>query len=267
MSLSLANSTVALCPLASGSKGNSYYLEADGTSILVDVGISLRQLSLRLEAVDREANQIEHVFITHEHGDHVRGLEMLMKKCDPTLWASRGTLRKLRKHIPDHAKVRLIENEVETIGEIQVRAIPVSHDAAQPLAYRFDAPGGSAAIMTDLGTWDAAIAKAVHGVDLMVCEANYDPQMLRSGPYPQYLKHRISSVNGHLCNEDGAKLAASASNGQVEMQVVLGHLSEQNNSSGLALDTFTTYFEQVGKAANLVAARQDAPGPWLEVGK
>ncbi len=253
-----------ICPLASGSKGNAYWIEGEGTTILVDAGLSMRQLSFRVEEIGRKIDEVEHLFITHEHNDHISALAVFLKRHRPVIWASRGTLRAIRSRIPDGAKVRMMDGRVEKAGAFSVRSLKIRHDAVDPLAFRFDLSGVSAAIVTDLGTWDEAVMEAVAGVDVLVCEANHDPQMLAHGPYPALLKRRIAGHLGHLSNEEGARLAAKSVERGTQ-GVILGHLSETNNLPDLALDVFAEALTEAGVSAKIDVASQRQPGPFVSV--
>ncbi|MFH0882439.1 MAG: MBL fold metallo-hydrolase [bacterium] len=256
--------SLSICPLASGSKGNSYWIEGGGTTILLDAGLSMRQLSRRVEEIGRRIDEVEHIFVTHEHSDHVYALTMLLKKQKPVIWASRGTLRTIRRRIPDGARVRMMNGAVEIAGAFSVRSVKIRHDAVDPLAYRFDLAGASVAVVTDLGSWDKAVVDTIAGVDVLVCEANHDPQMLVHGPYPTALKRRIASHLGHLSNEEGATLALKSVE-KGTRTVVLGHLSEANNSPSLALDVFAEVFSDAGFSTKIDVASQDQPGPFVTV--
>ncbi len=256
---------LAFCPLASGSKGNAYWVETGGLVFLVDVGISYRNLSRRVEEIGRSLDQVEHVFITHEHSDHIHGLRQLLKKNRPVVWATRGTLRALREVIPDGASVRMINDGRGEMDGMMIRAIPVQHDARNPVAYRFDTGSGSLAVVTDLGRWRNSESEALRGLDLLVCETNHDPHMLRHGPYPAELKQRIASPLGHLSNEEGAQLVTMTA-GWGTRHFVLAHLSEQNNSPSLALDVVSERLDEHDIAVEIEVASQSRPGPWIEVG-
>jgi phosphoribosyl 1,2-cyclic phosphodiesterase len=256
--------SLSICPLASGSKGNSYWIEGGGTTILLDAGLTMRQLVRRVEEIDRRIDEVEHIFVTHEHSDHVYALTMLLKKHKPVLWGSRGTLRAIRRRIPDGARVRMMNGEVEIAGAFSVRSVKIHHDAVDPLAFRFDLAGDSVAVVTDLGLWDETVVATVAGVDVLVCEANHDPQMLARGPYPIIVKRRIASHLGHLSNEEGAALALKSVE-KGTRTVVLGHLSEANNSPSLALDVFAETLGNAGLTAKMDVASQDHPGPFVTV--
>lgn len=256
--------SLSICPLASGSKGNSYWIEGGGTTILLDAGLTMKQLSLRVEEIGRKIEEVEHIFITHEHSDHVYALTVMLKKHKPVIWASRGTLRSIRRRIPDGAHVRMMNGAEEIAGAFRVRSVKIQHDAVDPLAYRFDLEGASAAVVTDLGTWDQSVVETIAGVDVLVCEANHDPHMLMHGPYPAVIKRRIASHLGHLSNEEGAGLALKCVE-RGTRSVLLGHISEANNSPSLALDVFGEALSHAGVDAKIDVASQDHPGPFVTV--
>lgn len=260
----VADNGIAVCPLGSGSRGNAYWVETGNTAILIDAGFSFKQLSGRIRDIGRDIADVEHLFITHEHNDHVQSLRVMLKRHKPTIWTSGGTLRAIRGMIPDGVSVKRLNGNLETCGEIAAQAISVSHDAAEPFAYRFDSPGGSVAVVTDLGEWTPEVSAALDGPDLLVCEANHDPEMLEMGPYPWYLKQRIASNRGHLSNEQGALLARETV-ARGTREIVLAHLSEKNNDISLALDVFRGRLNGSVEEVHLHAASQALPGPWVKV--
>ena len=157
----------------------------------------------------------------------------------------------------------MLDGRMETADEVQVRGVPVNHDASQPIGFRFDFNDFALAVITDLGRWDSITAEAVRNVDLLVCEANHDLEMLQKGPYPFLLKRRIASPFGHLSNEAGAKLAIEAAQSGTK-EIILGHLSETNNSPNLAFDVFAETLESAGLSVHLSVAMQGQAGPWVE---
>ncbi|MBD3167740.1 MBL fold metallo-hydrolase [bacterium] len=255
---------MTVCPLASGSKGNAYWIDTGDTAILVDAGISLRQLTRRTAEIERRLEQVEHVFITHEHADHIKGLQVFFKRFRPTLWASRGTLRRLRPVIPEGLNVRMLNGHVEEASGFRVEAVKVSHDADDPLAYRFECGDRSVAVITDLGDWGEREARLASGADVFICEANHDIHMLQSGPYPAFLKARVRSPRGHLSNLQGANLSLTAVQRGTK-HIVLSHLSEQNNSPSLALDVFMQALERHSANVVLEAAAQHTLGPYIQL--
>ncbi len=256
--------SLRLCPLASGSKGNAYWVEYGEHRILIDAGLSHRQLSRRAAEVGRDLGELQHLFLTHEHRDHNQALSQILKRHRPVVWGTGGTLRALRGAIPEGTPVRRIDGHVEEAGPLRVQALRIEHDAAEPVAYRVDSPAGSLAVVTDLGQWRPGLVARLRGVGLLVCEANHDPIMLREGPYPIYLKRRVASALGHLSNEAGASLAVHLAREGVA-NVLLAHLSEKNNSPGLAHDVFAAALEGVDTRVSIDVASQVHPGPWFTV--
>ncbi len=226
------------CPLYSSSKGNSIFLSGGGTALLIDAGVSLRSLCAALDEQGYAPKDLSGVLCTHEHGDHIRGLTVLLKRTGIPLYASKATLEYLwiNNYIPAGTRVHECDGAF-TIGDIEVRAFATPHDAAQSLGYRFTMPDlRTAAVATDLGHVTEEVRKNLTGCDLVMLESNYDARMLECSSYPYPLKRRIKSEYGHLSNEACAgllpQLARSGST-----RFVLGHLSEQNNIPQLARET------------------------------
>ncbi|GBE29287.1 MAG TPA: MBL fold metallo-hydrolase [Bacteroidetes bacterium] len=253
---------IAVCPLGSGSKGNAYWIETASTAILVDAGFSFKQLCKRISDIGRDIADVRHIFLTHEHADHVQSLSVMLKCYHPTIWASGGTLKALRQALPEQVSVRRLNGSIEDCEGIAVQAIPIAHDAAEPLAYRFAFSGGSVAVVTDLGEWTPDLLDLLAGPDILVCEANHDPEMLEDGPYPWHIKKRIKSEVGHLSNKQGAELAAAMVK-KGTRSVILAHLSTTNNDANLALDVFGEELNGPGSNVEIQAASQDQPGPWM----
>jgi phosphoribosyl 1,2-cyclic phosphodiesterase len=223
-----------LCSIASGSKGNAYVVGIDGSYLLVDCGISARRLTRSLARVGFPLDSIEAILITHEHRDHVAGLDRFRKECPVPVYATEGTWEAIPRHGP--GPFHPVEAERPfAVGPFRVHPIPVSHDATEPVAYRVETERGAVAVVTDLGRTDEGIRCSISGLRALVLESNHDEEMLRSGSYPWYLKERILSDYGHLSNRASqAALVASAHDG-LEV-VLLAHLSEENNRPDLALD-------------------------------
>ena len=225
-------------PLFSSSKGNSVYLAGGGTSLLIDCGISPKQLSSALSAHGFDIRAVNGLLITHEHSDHIRGLNVLLKHTNIPLYASRGTLEYLigQNLIPAHTDVFPVEGAFE-IRDITLRAFPTPHDAPDSVGYRFSLPDGrTAAVATDLGHVSETVHQNLLGCDLVMLESNYDRRMLECSSYPYILKRRIKSEFGHLGNEASAAEALFLAKSGTT-RIVLGHLSEQNNLPEIAFET------------------------------
>ena len=247
--------------MASSSSGNSYLVKAEGTAVLVDVGISTKRIEQNLFVKGVELSEIDAVLITHEHIDHVKGLKSVLKKAKQAkVFMSPGTLEGIRCKYPDIYETLLILNQsdrVETIeggdefcvGELKVKAFNVSHDTFEPLGYTFYAEEKRASIVTDTGCITEEIFQTVKESDLLILEANHEPNILLYGSYPFKLKQRILSDRGHLSNEACAEclIKILESTGAVHNPVVfLAHLSQENNTPEQALITVRNALEENG---------------------
>ena len=219
--------------LASGSKGNSVYVELDGTRLLIDAGISAARITKGLQACGIEPQELDAVLITHEHVDHVRGLKTLAKRYHLPILATRGTLAGIDGGAAFENDMRGI-SEAFTIGDVTVRPFSISHDAAEPCGYRIEG-SHCCTLATDLGVVTDTVQEAMEGADVLVLEANHDADLLRQGSYPWPLKRRILSHRGHLANADAAWALTRMK--KHPRKVYLAHLSEENNRPALACDT------------------------------
>ena len=220
--------------LASGSSGNCILVSHGDTRVLVDAGISCRRIRLALAALGTAPQALSVVLITHEHSDHIAGLATLFKQYHLPVYCSPGTGRQLEYRIAFLSEVlTTFEPGIPfVLGDLTVTPFSTLHDAADPVGYTFSAGGHKAAIATDLGSITPAVEAQVKDAGLLVVEANHDPDLLRDGPYPFYLKQRILGDHGHLSNQACAGLVARAQ----ARTVVLAHLSAENNTPRLALE-------------------------------
>ncbi|MBE6990194.1 MAG: MBL fold metallo-hydrolase [Ruminococcaceae bacterium] len=247
---------ITLHTFASGSEGNCALVSAGDTHLLLDAGISCRRIAAALDELGLDPGDLDALLITHEHADHVRGLEVLARRFAVPVYTGAATARQLCYRTAGlEGLIRPVEPGVPLpLGEITVTAFPNSHDAAGPLGYRFDCGGASAGVLTDTGVVTEAARRTLAGVELLVLESNHDVEWLRSGPYPYSLKARILSDRGHLSNDDAAAFAAEmAALGTA--QFVLAHLSRQNNTPQQALDTVGAAL--LGTGAAVTAAPRD----------
>ncbi len=232
-------------PLFSGSSGNSYFIGAKGEGVLIDAGRNCKQLELALEAASVDFSSIGAVFITHEHTDHCSALRVLANKHRLDIYASEGTLNALSGKLYPNARVHVIEKET-ALGNMLIRRIDTPHDAAESCCYSVTtADGKTALIATDMGFVTPEVRAAACGSDFVVLESNHDLEMLRLGPYPYILKKRILSDRGHLSNDAcSVELAQLVSSGACRL--MLGHLSEQNNTPQIALRASVAELERAG---------------------
>ncbi len=224
-----------LIPLASGSKGNSTLILTEKTAILLDAGICYTKLCEDLRSVGLSIGDVEAVVITHEHADHIRALP----KLETAIYAHPLTARAIYERGCELKNVADVDNFEGGffIGDIEVQPFRIPHDAAYPLAYSFKCGSARCSVATDIGILTKGVLKNVRESEVALVEANHDLEMLRAGSYPPRLKARILSDVGHLSNDSTAKLARLLkSDGKVK-HLILGHISENNNTEELAFST------------------------------
>ncbi len=242
---------MAICSLSSGSSGNTYLVLSESTAVLVDAGVSARQIGLRLSSLGLSPEALDAILITHEHRDHISGLPVLMKKLEVPFYASRGTAEAIRGLAPAEPET-VVPGETLMIGDLQVNAFKTSHDAAEPLGFRFRSGGKQISIVTDTGCVTEEIFQNMRGSDILVLESNHDVNILRIGRYPWFLKQRIASDRGHLSNEAAAEALARLieeerlAGMEKDRTVLLAHLSRENNFPEMALATVRNVLEAKG---------------------
>lgn len=245
--------------LASGSSGNALLISCGDTHLLVDAGISCRRITVSLQELGLTPEDLNAILITHTHTDHISGLQVLLKKTSCPIRASGRTCRELEYRLAA-IQERLIPFEScasHQIGPCAITPFPTSHDAPGACGYRFDTADGSVGLMTDTGFVTDEAANVLPGVDLAILESNHDVECLRSGPYPYYLKQRILGAEGHLCNEDAALFAVTlAKSGASE--IVLAHLSKENNTPAMARNAVERALSAAGLDPALTVAPRDS---------
>jgi phosphoribosyl 1,2-cyclic phosphodiesterase len=232
---------VSVAVLASGSRGNSTLLSSSRTHILVDAGVSCREVCKRLKAIGIDPHSLSAVLITHEHADHISGLRVLAKKFRVPVFMTGATHRAWARALRDQSGEAPQIEKLEVfasghkfqVGDIAITPFTIPHDAIDPVAFAFRVEGVKVAIATDLGYLPASVIDHLRGCEVLVIESNHDLEMLRGGPYPWSVKQRVMSRVGHLSNEALAEFFSSDYDGQAAY-VVLAHLSEQNNHPEVA---------------------------------
>jgi len=246
----------AVHTLASGSSGNALLLDWGGGRILVDAGISCRRIARSLQLLELGLRDLDAVCITHTHSDHISGLQTLLKNTDCPVYATAPAGKVLLRRLTGlEGRLREAADSFP-VKDCTVTPFSISHDAPGSCGYRFDTPDGGFGLLTDSGYVTPEAEAVLPGVALAVLEANHDEEALRSGPYPYYLKKRIMSPAGHLRNEDAAAFAvtlAAAGAGEI----VLAHLSQENNTPAMAIRTVETALNAAGLAPRLSAAPRD----------
>ncbi|MBI9009139.1 MAG: MBL fold metallo-hydrolase [Tenericutes bacterium] len=249
--------------LASGSRGNSTYLEIGNEKILIDCGISYKQVRLRLEEHNKTIDGLTKVFITHEHSDHVGQLAMLAKNHDIEIYLSEGSLKNLKKNIKyvidcTRFKTCVPEKLLEFDG-FQVLPFNVYHDAIEPFGYRFYEDDKSLVYITDTGYFPQRKYNLIANAEAYIIESNHEVELLLESDRPWLLKRRILDDEGHLSNEDSATLLLNLAGDKTKI-IILAHLSEECNLTSLAIDAYNKAFMNQGvdiSAYKLVVARQD----------
>lgn len=249
-----------VCSLFSGSKGNSTYISCGSTGILVDCGVSNKRLTDRLADYNIAPEAVSAVLITHEHTDHIQGLPVFLKHYPVPVYATAGTVRGMIAAIPQlaEADLRPIDVHPFCVGDAEVSAFSTPHDANESCGYRIQTSDGrKIAVCTDLGHISLPIDNALNGCDLVVLESNHDLDMLKNGIYPAHLKQRVMGMYGHLSNKACADFLPKLLQGGTT-RIILGHISQENNSIPLALHTATQSLQsagyRVGNDCVLVAA-------------
>lgn len=229
-----------ICSIASGSSGNCIYVGSDATHLLVDVGISGKRTEAGLKELDLSMRDIDGIFITHEHADHVAGLGVLGRKYGIPVYATKGTIEAIKNmssvgEIPEELFCPVCADEKIIIKDLVCNPMKISHDAAEPVAYRISHGRKKVGIITDLGNYNDYTVESLRGMDALLLEANHDVNMLQVGPYPYHLKQRILGDKGHLSNERAGQLLCDLIHDKLQA-VVLGHLSKENNLPELAYE-------------------------------
>ncbi|GIW98043.1 MAG: metal-dependent hydrolase [Pirellulaceae bacterium] len=261
--------TIEVISLQSGSEGNSYYIEAGGVGILIDAGISGVRVTQRLQRLGKDIGKCRSLFISHDHRDHAQCAGIYHRKfglpihvTEPT-WNAILCCWNIGKIAP--TALRFIKRgdcvEVPTAaGPLRVHSFPTPHDGVDCLAFVVECDGKRLGILSDLGHSFPALRSIIRSLDGVIIESNYDPVMLRNGPYPLELQARIAGQGGHLSNEESAELVEWAVAGNRLQWAVLCHLSAENNTPRRAIDAHRAVVPK--QFAVQVADRYEACGPW-----
>ena len=225
--------SVVFCPIASGSSGNSIYIGTDNANILIDAGISGKRIEEALHGLNVNPKNLDAVFVTHEHKDHIQSVGVLSRKYDIPIYATKKTLeymenKNMLSNIHFNNKITLDSNQKYTVGDITVSPFDVPHDALEPVGYNVWVDDYKISTLTDIGHITDNIKEKVSGSDVLLLESNYDMDMLLKGSYPYFLKQRILGDFGHLSNESAGEFLNEIICEKLKY-VFLGHLSRENN--------------------------------------
>lgn len=263
-----------LMSIASGSSGNCIYVGNDNTHILIDTGISKKRVEEGLKKLELSPADLNGIFITHEHSDHISGLGVLSRKYNVPVYSTKETIAAIKAYenigkIDDDLFVEIEPDSSVNIDELTVRPFSISHDAANPVGYRVEDSKAKVAVATDMGTYNDYIVENLMGLNGLVLEANHDIRMLQTGTYPYYLKQRILGNKGHLCNEMAGRLLDIILNENMK-KVFLGHLSKENNYEELAYESVRMEINLSDSRYNaddfdIAVAKRDMPSNWVEI--
>ena len=221
-------------PLASGSRGNATLVEFGSTRLLVDAGLSARELGRRLGQVSVPPESVDGLLLSHEHNDHARGAERFSRLHGIPVICSVETLEAMDRSPTHFADWRpLAPGRRLMLGEAEIEPFPVPHDAADPVGFVLHGTGVRVGIATDLGHVSTLVVERLRGCEVLIVESNHDDRMLQQGPYSWQLKQRVSGRLGHLSNREAATLLQETVDDGCRV-VVLAHLSEKNNTRELA---------------------------------
>ncbi|MBQ8518823.1 MAG: MBL fold metallo-hydrolase [Agathobacter sp.] len=263
-----------LCAIASGSSGNCICVGSDNTHVLIDAGVSGKRIENGLNEIDLKTSEMQGILITHEHIDHIAGLGVLARRYGIPIFATEKTVnailntKSVGKIDADLFQV-IKPGKRFSIGELMFNPISISHDAADPVAYKVMHEDKSMAVVTDLGNYNQAIVDELQGLDALLLEANHDIKMLQTGIYPYPLKQRILGDRGHLSNERSGQLLCELLHDRFGT-VLLGHLSKENNYEELAYEAVrleVTMGDNPYKAEDfpMYVAKRDSVSPMIRV--
>lgn len=248
--------------LGSGSRGNATLIEAGNTRVLLDCGFSVRELERRLEMLGATADTLDAVLVTHEHGDHVRGVGPLTRRYRLPVWMTDGTYRQGRfGELPDR---RCFSGHQPpfSIGDIEVTPFPIPHDAREPAQFVLGYGGLRLGILTDAGAVTPHVTETLQACDALMLECNHDTEMLANGPYPPALQARVGGRLGHLSNHQAADLLGQVEHGRFRHLVAV-HLSEKNNTPGHVRETLLSAAPTLEE--RLTVCLQDEVSGWFEL--
>lgn len=251
--------------LGSGSSGNATLVEAAGTRVLIDAGLGPRELAERLQSAGVDPGSVQAVFLTHEHSDHARGAASFSRKWGVRLAGTRGTYAAAGLGACEIAGYDVISaGETATVGALRVTAVRVPHDAAEPVAFVVGYGDDCLGHATDLGHLSGEVVEAFRDCRALLVESNYDPALLRDGPYPWSLKERILGAQGHLSNGDVARYLAVDLASACE-QLVLAHLSQKNNHPELVRMSAEQALDRAGRDDVALTITNAEGTGWVDV--
>lgn len=256
---------IKFCNLFSGSSGNCTFVSSKSTKLLVDAGVSCAKISKALDELDVSLDEIDGILVTHEHVDHIKGLTTISKKYHIPIYASEKTWKMMESlKIPEAYQLTFTPDSHFSIGDFDVFPFSIPHDAVEPCGFSLSYENKKVTIATDMGYIDNTVLSQLEKSDILLLESNYDVETLKCSPYPFFLKQRISGKNGHLSNDVASKAICHLCQNGVN-NVILGHLSKENNFPELAYQTVLNELRQLDISCNLTVANRDKIDNVLEL--
>ncbi len=245
------------CPLGSGSKGNSIYIATETTKMLIDAGLSYKQTEERLSSINVDIKDLDAVVITHEHSDHVKGLDVLCSKLQIPVLANMDTARELQGLLKNEPRFKIFSTgEPFVFGDIQFHPFSIQHDTVDPVAFTLQVHSTKIGVCTDLGFATTLVAMHLKNCDYLYLESNHDPELVHASSRPYVYKQRVLSRQGHLSNQDCGKLLSAVAHAGLK-HVYLAHLSSDCNVPEVALNTVKEIVASEGRLVDLSIAYQD----------
>lgn len=232
-----------IASLNSGSNGNCYYVGNAQEAILVDAGISCRETEKRMARLGLSMGKVKAIFISHEHGDHIRGLTVMAKKYRIPVYITPGTINNSKLNLPEDLVYTFTSHETVQVGSLHIACFPKVHDAAEPHSFMVSCGEIKVGVFTDLGVVCEQLSLHFQQCDAAFLEANYDEEMLQNGSYPYYLKQRISGGEGHLSNKQALELFTNFRPAKLS-HLLLAHLSKDNNNPELVEALFNEHAQE-----------------------
>ena len=258
------------CSLYSGSSGNSMFISSGDAKILIDAGLPGKGIDKALKDIGQSPNEVDAIFVTHEHSDHVKGIGVLSRKYNIPIYANELTWKAMPSsigNIKEH-NIKVMSEAHINIKNLDIVSFEIPHDSALAQGYAVYHGNKKVAVATDLGHYSETVKKNIEDADVVLIESNHDVEMLKFGPYPYPLKRRVLSDFGHLSNDDCGKAIAEMIDGTKRKRVILGHLSETNNYPELAYQTVVSILREkdieLNKDIGLTVARRDMPSNYIE---
>ncbi|MFH1307757.1 MAG: MBL fold metallo-hydrolase [archaeon] len=254
--------TMKISALSSGSSGNCFYIVKDKEAILIDAGISAKQICFRLASIKESPENLKGIFITHEHSDHIRGADVLSRQLNIPVYATKKTAKS--RFLCSDDNLNLIKNnETISLAGMKIQAFPKSHLGQDPVSYSVS-NGKKVSIITDAGYACQNIINNISDSDFLCIESNHDIQMLESGPYPYFLKNWIKSDKGHLSNLQSALCILEHAPPKLN-NILLSHLSQVNNTPDFALGTFKVLKERKDLSPRISVSERELPTPLFKI--